>query len=293
MPSTSPPPSCDVIAELLRRARATWTEVELDTQAFASYLESRLPPGVEIGEALHQMRTDDLYLACACSRGDPAAIAAFERRCLTVVDETLPRMTGVERHVIDDVKQELRSRLLVADAGPPRIVEFSGRGELRRWVRALAVREALAMTRRARREAPAEEDLLERALVSAQDPELDYLKQLYRNEFTSALSEALRDLSSLEQMMLRQSVVDGLTIDELGALHGVHRATAARWLSRAHTSLSAKAKSILMRKLDVQPPELQSILRLIRSGLQVSLRFLFPGRRRRGKAVLARQPRLL
>jgi RNA polymerase sigma-70 factor, ECF subfamily len=290
---TSSPSGWHVIGELLRRARATWPEVELDAQVFASYLESRLPGGMELGEAARQIRADDLYLACACSRGDPRAIAAFERRCLSVVDETLPRMVGVEPHLIDDVKQELRWRLLVADAGPPRIVEFSGRGELRRWVRVLAVREALAIKRRARRQTPAEDQLLERALVPAQDPERAYLKRHYRNEFVSALSQALGGLSPREQTLLRQSFVDGLSIDELGALHGVHRATAARWLARAQASLSRRVQGILRRNLQMGTADLRSILRFIRSGLHVSLRLVFPGRRRGRKDVLAREPRTM
>jgi RNA polymerase sigma-70 factor, ECF subfamily len=281
------------MGELLRRARAMWPGVELDAQVFASYLESRLPAGLDIGEAARQMRTGDLYLACACSRGDPQAIAAFERRCLSVVDETLHRMAGVEPHLIDDVKQELRWRLLVGDAGPPRIVEFSGRGELRRWVRVLAVREALAIKRRARRETPAEEQLLERALRPARGPELDYLKRLYHDEFTGALSEALAGLSPREQTLLRQSFVDGLSIDELGALHGVHRATAARWLARAQSSLSRRAQAVLRRNLQLPTADLRSILRFLRSGLHVSLRRVFPRHRRGRKAVLAREPRPL
>lgn len=68
------------MGELHRQACATWPEVELDAHVFASYVESRLPAGLAIAEAAGQMRTDDLYLACACSRGDPRAIAAFEQR---------------------------------------------------------------------------------------------------------------------------------------------------------------------------------------------------------------------
>jgi RNA polymerase sigma-70 factor (ECF subfamily) len=296
LPSLPPPPSScggELIADLLRRARAVWPEVKLDAEVFAAYLESRLPPGLHLAEALGRMRTDDLYLACACSRGDAQAIVAFEERCLGVVDETLPRIPGVNSDIVDDVKQELRWRLLVADGGPPRIVEFWGRGDLRRWVRVMAVREALAMTRRARRETPSEDQLLERALVPAQDQEMEYLKRLYRNEFTAAIGEALRGLSPREQTLLRQSFVDGLSIDELGALHGVHRATAARWLARAQSSMSRKVQAVLMHNLHVRTAELRSILRFIRSGLQVSLRLVFPGRKRRRKAVLARQPRPL
>jgi RNA polymerase sigma-70 factor (ECF subfamily) len=71
--------------------------------------------------------------------------------------------------------------------------------------------------------------------------------------------------------------VDGLTIDEIGALYRVHRATAARWLARAQVGLTKEIRAALIRTLNLQPAELRSVLRLIRSGLQVSLRSLFDG----------------
>jgi len=201
----------------------------------------------------------------------------------------LPRMTGVDAGTVGDVKQQLRVALLVGDGAAPRILDFAGRGELRRWVRVLAVREALVFARRARRESPAEEKLLERALLSG-DPETEYFKTLYRTEFARAIAEALSSLSAHDQMLLRQSFVDGLSLDELGRLHGVHRATAARWLVRAQRKLSKEIHALLMRRLRLKPSELRSIFHYIRSGLQLSLRLLLPARRRRRRVLVRELP---
>jgi RNA polymerase sigma-70 factor, ECF subfamily len=273
-------------------ARAAWPEVDVPAEVFAAYVCTRIPEGVEPELALRQMRTSDLYLACACARGDRRAIAALDQHCLSVIDQRLQRMAGVDADIVDDVKQRLRCRLLLADAGPPGILEFSGRGELRGWLRVLAVREALAITRRSIRETPTESKLLERALLEAADPELEYFKRLYRSEFANAIAEAISRLSARQQMLLRQSIVDRLSVDQLGALYRVHRATAARWLAQAQRALSGETHAILTDKLRIQPAELRTIFGFIRSGLHVSLRLLFRSRKRKRKHALLREPPL-
>src|SRR6266545_1112260 len=269
--------------QLLRLARSAWPGVDVAPAVFASYLCSRLPAGLNVEIALRGIRASDLYLACACAHGDPHAIAAFEIHCLGEVDDVLCRMSGMHADAVDEVKQQIRRALLVGDGGPPRIVEFSGRGALRRWLRVLAVRQALASARRTWRETPVSERLLERALPRADDPQTRYFKRLYRAEFASAVADALSALSGHDRTILRQSFVDGLSIDELGRIYAVHRATAARWLARAQRVLASETRAVLGRRLNVAPEELTSILRLIRSGLQLNLRTIFPVRiRKRG-----------
>jgi len=287
--SPTPSPSSldrELLGELLRAACETWPDVELAPEVFAQYLRSRVPAGVDSEQALRSMRTSDLYLACACARGDSRAIAAFELRCLSVIEETLPRMAGMASDIVDEVKQQLRRRLLVADPGPPTILEFSGRGELRRWIRVLAVREALAITRRTRRESPADVQVLERALRPAGDPEREYLKRFYQSAFASCLADALPRLSLRDQTLLRESFVDCLNIDQIGARHRVHRATAARWLARAQRELSKETQALLMHRLHARPAEMRSILFFLRSGLHISLRLLFSSRNRAGRRPL-------
>src|SRR5262249_55736086 len=50
------------------------------------------------------IRTSDLYLACACSRGDARAIAIFDARFLSEVDRAL-RRSQLSASAIDDTKQ--------------------------------------------------------------------------------------------------------------------------------------------------------------------------------------------
>jgi RNA polymerase sigma-70 factor (ECF subfamily) len=278
-----------LVPDLVRRARAAWPGVDVPRDEFLSHLRRCLPEGADGEAAVRQMRTNDLYLACACARRDAAAIAAFERHCLGVVDEVLSTMSGTCSALTNDVKQQLRVRLLVADADAPGILRFSGRGDLRHWVRVMAVREALVLVRGRQRELPTEEELLERAVLPVASPELEFLKRSCQHEFGAALTEAMSALSARDRTLLRQAFVDGLSIDQLGEFYRVHRATAARWLSRAQSSLKKETEDRLMRRWRVQPRELTSILRLVRSGLQISLRCIFPSR---GRKVRGSVPRM-
>ena len=69
--------------------------------------------------------------------GEDLALAHFERLFLPAVDGYVGRL-GLADAVVDDVRQELRIRLLVGE--DPRIGQYSGRGPLAAWVRMAAIR---------------------------------------------------------------------------------------------------------------------------------------------------------
>ncbi|MEM1013744.1 MAG: transcriptional regulator, partial [Planctomycetota bacterium] len=53
--------------------------------------------------------------------------------------------------------------------------------------------------------------------------------------------------------------------------HDVHRATAARWLVSARETLAKDTQRILRARLHVTQSEIESLHRLVRSDLDVSL----------------------
>ena len=265
--------------DVIGAAQRTFPTFCVPPDVFIAYLRERLPPDVAPPIALRRMHTSDLYLACACARGDPDAIAVLDERCLGPLDRALGRI-GIDRDTVGEVKQEVRYRILVGDGGHAEIVDFAGRGDLRGWVRVMATRQALRRQHRARREQATEDDELWRHLVSTEPAMFDHVKERYRREFKHAFETALRALPHREKTLLRQHYLDGATLDELAQLYRMHRATAARALGRAREMVLASTRDHLMSGLGVPSHELDSILRMIWSRIEFSLRALRRGRRR-------------
>src|SRR5262249_23753239 len=107
--------------------------------------------------------------------------------------------------------------------------------------------------------------------VAADDPELAYLKARYRAEFKLAFDDALAALTDRERTLLAQYHVDALTIDQLGALYDIHRVTALRWVGKAQ----ARPRELILERLDqrlgLSSSDLRSVMRLVRSHLELSL----------------------
>lgn len=250
---------------LVRRATAAWPQVHVDAARFAEFVGQRVDAA-----AIADARAEDLWIACGSASGDPAALAVVESRYLPDVDAALGKM-GLRGDRITEVKQGLRRLLFVGDAeSPPRIADYRGTGDLRAWMRVTAMRAALKLIRKEGREIASDDALLE-ARAPEDDPELAYMKATYRAAFKHAFQEALESLLPRERTLLKQQIVDGLGIDELGALYDVHRATAARWVAAAREKLLARTRRTFMLQARISSDECESIMRLVRSQLDVSL----------------------
>jgi RNA polymerase sigma-70 factor (ECF subfamily) len=94
---------------------------------------------------------------------------------------------------------------------------------------------------------------------------------VYRSEFAVALREAIADLSVEDRTLLRQQIVDGMSIDSIGVAFGVHRATAARWLTRARAALVAATHRRLADRLKLPVEQIESVIRLVQSKLDASM----------------------
>ena len=78
-------------------------------------------------------------------------------------------------------------------------------------------------------------------------------------------------LGAREQTLLRYHHVDGLNIDEIGAIYRVHRVTAFRWIEKAKEQLIKATLELLRTRLKLPSAELDSVLRMIRSQIHLSL----------------------
>ena len=252
---------------LVAAARAAWPDLCLTAEGFVRHLADRAPEGA--GEAwLGDVVAADLYLAAACAGGDAAAVTAFH----ALHDATIRAAAReVAPAAADEVAQRVREKLLVAAPGEePAICKYAGRGSLSGWVRVVTVREAYTHHRRAAREPIDELDVMVERAVEAHDPELALLKRRYKSAVKKAFGGAFDALDARERNLLRYAYVDGMTIDDLAQLHGVHRATAARWRNAARERLFEETRRVLVEELDVSASDVTSILRLVGSQLELS-----------------------
>lgn len=271
-----------ILANLVKKGETAWPEVALPASVFVRHLAAHAAPGGSARQALSELCVEDLYLACSCAHGSPNATAAFERHLLSRVPGFLARM-GASPTFVDEIKQELRIKLLVATpGGAPKIAEYSGRGALASWLRVVTLRTAIDVRRRSEAGAPpaargandSDGGFPEAIDVSA-DPELRYLKDRYAAEFQDALRAGIHALSSERRNVLRLNFVDGLNIDQIGALLHIHRATVARWIVAAREAILREGQRLLRERLGVTPREFESLARLLQSQLDVSLTGLF------------------
>ncbi len=264
-----------LIHRLATEADQRWPGLQPGLSGFLPALARRLPEGQDPTCWLESLHFADLYLAFHCASGDGTAVAAFETTHFPLVERALAR-AGTPPELRDEIKQLLRERMLVGREGPdgpgPAIARYAGRGSLAGWVRVSAMREVYRFSEQQRRWTGLEEERLAGAAVGdAGDPEAAYLKGHYRAEFKRAFSVAMASLTPRRRNILRHYYLDGLSIDRIGALYRIHRATAARELHRIRAALLEQTRAAMMSRLQVSQEECESIIRLIESRLEVSI----------------------
>ncbi len=263
----------EAIADAIAGARRAHAGIEVDADVLARQLGELVGADEEPIDAIAALRVDDLWLCLGCLAGQPAAFATFESRVLQRLDGAIAGVdTSADR--VEEVKQRLREKLFVARPDrPAKITAYRGRGSLRNWVRVVAVREALAVVERDRDTVEPDEELAG-SLDVDRDPELAFLAAHYREAFRASFAEALAALPPRDRSVLRLQHVDRLTLDQTAAVLGVHRATVARWNARIREALLVQTREALARSLRIDAVELESVMRLIQSNLEVSVRRL-------------------
>jgi RNA polymerase sigma-70 factor (ECF subfamily) len=267
--ATEPPEPLDAeaLATLIGHGAAAHPDVA-ELAGMRAFVAARADAALAAGDVAS--RAADLYLAAACVAGDPAAIARLSAMLPALVRPALARL-GLPPGDDDEIVQRVRVALVVPGAAAG-IAGYSGRGDLRSYIRAVAVR--LALKRLEREDGPPAGDdsaVLELLPAAADSPELRVLKERCRADVRIAFGAALATLSARERTLLRQHYVDGLTIDRLAPLHGVHRATCARWIEAARGSVLHAVRGYLKDTLGLAAFELDSMIELVRSQLDLSL----------------------
>jgi RNA polymerase sigma-70 factor (ECF subfamily) len=247
--------------DLFRIAREAWPGLRVEEDAFLERLESLGAPAEHVA---------DLYLALGCARRDPLAAAGLDRDYLAQVAQYIARVDPSPLFA-DEVRQVLRERLLLGDR--PKILDYQGMGPLGAWLRVAALRVALNLKAAAsRRRTP--HDGTARVFhhgVPAENPERQLIKEASRRQFESALRSAISALPPDQRRVLKLHLNERLSIDKIAALHGVHRATAARWLQAARTAIFEGTRGRLRRRLRLTDSDFDRMADSVRSQIDVSL----------------------
>ena len=250
------------------RALASWPELRLAPDRLAAELARRLAATATVAAlgTLHH----DVCLAIAAADGDVAAVAACDQVGAREIDFAAGKLraTPTQR---EDLRSDLRRLLFTSEEGRVAAVEsFTGRGDLRGYLRVIVARAMARRIQRDRREVSLDDEILD-AFTPAMDPEVALLREQYRPEVDAALRTGISQLSDRHRAVLRYHLLDGWSIDQLGERYGVHRATAARWLTAAREELGARIRSELATRLAISESQVDSIVALVTSRIEVSL----------------------
>jgi len=256
-----------------------WGGDWLAREEFAAEIAARLNDDDEpVARWWDHLRASDLYLACACARGVPAALERFEQLFGAEIARTAQRFDRPGLPA-DDLVQLLRAKLFtVPDAtrapdARPRIAMYTGQGFLQNWLRVTTTRTFIDCGRvnPETPEVPIRNELVSVLPEPKGDPELQLLKREHVTHFKASFAEAVAALDSADRLLLKQHLVERLTIDQLGALYHLHRASAARRIAKARDALLVATRIALARRLGVPPERLASVLELVASRLEASI----------------------
>ena len=244
--------------EAIARLRAAWPDLPGDDDL------ARARRRVSSDDQVRIASEDDL-LAWGCLLGSGRAIQQLEERCVHPVVPRL-RAMGFQPAAIDDIVADVRVKLLVGNnERAPALARHQGRGSLAGYVRAIVVRHAIDLLRSQRTAVGGASDDSEEIDEIAQFATVGLDGELARVAtgavVTAAFRRAWRELPPHVRLLLSQHVIDRLSVDELGAIYGVHRATASRRCVSARETLLARLRAALHDALGVNTGTADSILR--------------------------------
>lgn len=237
--------------ELWQRGRERYPQLDLPREAFVS-ADATSP--------------EDLYLAIACVAKVPGAAEAFRAEYasqLAMFAATILK----DRAAVDELVNNLMIELLVDG----KLASYTGKGPLRAWLRMTTTRRALNRKRDTNRRSEIDGAMLREAVNAAADPETMYLRQLYGPAFERAFKEAIAALPADELALLKLSFGEGLALGALAAMYGWSKPTASRRLAAIREKLMERTTQTLRERLSLSGSELESVLRLVRSDLDLNL----------------------
>ncbi|MCR9162578.1 MAG: RNA polymerase sigma factor [Nannocystaceae bacterium] len=257
----------DVVIEDLRRwFAAHQRDYPISGFEFEAYLDGL----TSLDTAPDETRSLDMYLVVGWRQGGEEAAKHLLARHQATIDGALRRLR-LPAHRVDEVRSTFYEILFVGEVGTPALARYGGKGSLDGWLKVMVSRSASRLLRRTERlEFSEPESFME----VWHEPERDALNRECKQAFRTAMLDAIASFDAEERSALRDYYVGGLSIDALADIWGVHRATAARRLSRLRWAVRERVLDRLEAKLRVSPSSALRIARSAQSRLTADLGLL-------------------
>jgi RNA polymerase sigma-70 factor, ECF subfamily len=253
---------------ILGRAKAAWPGLTINAARLVSKIAGAV--GDEVAVGLADFYAEDFALAVACADGLPGALSLCDKLCAGAITAAVARVDR-SPDLRDEVRQILWQRIFVGTpAQPPRIYSYAGRGPLAGWVAVAAQRIALDLRREEARVSGGD-PVADQVLPADDHPEIDYLRTRYKTEFEAAVGDALAGLPDRDRLLLRLTIVSGLSHEQIGNIYSVNQSTVSRWISRVRAQVLEATEREICGRLRMQPAEFRSLAGMLVSRLDLSI----------------------
>lgn len=254
-------------------ARQAWPDLEVTAEELVAYGGERARKSATAAQ-IEALRWDDLLLCCACTREDRAALLALEKMVTAAARQAAQVYPLTDFHL--EVRQELWCRLLLktAQRDRPRLLDYAGRGPLPSWLRVISARTALNLARGRTPAIDPEQSLEDRP--GSIDLELHYVQLTHHDQFVSCFREAFAALDPRARTVLRLHLVDAVGLEAIAQHYRVNRSSVTRWISQARDAVVGKTRGLLEERAGVSRADLDSLVRALKSNLNLSISQLLP-----------------
>lgn len=268
--ASTPVPSAEELDGLVRAALREHPALKPLSSELRAHFERLVLEGCADVVDL-QKTAPQVCVAFASARGHDGAVRILDDMLTRGAGPALHKM-GLTPTRLEEVLQRVRVRLAVGAPGkPPRALSYAGTGPLEGWLRVVAVNTAYDLLAEQGEQAQPYHEAFFDAAVTRENPELAVYTQTYAAALHEAMLATLRNMDERLVAVLRFSLLEELSIDQIGAIYGVHRSTAARQIVEGKAALAHGVRTAFCAAVGIAPSEFDSLIKDLRSYLDFSV----------------------
>ncbi|HTV18044.1 MAG TPA: sigma-70 family RNA polymerase sigma factor [Polyangiaceae bacterium] len=240
------------IREAHARGASAWPALHVTCEQFHSQIVRASGEG-----AAAPSHAEDFYFCVACTNADTLAHELLEAGYFPQLRQIVQGVV-MDGAAVDDILQDLRMRLLAGAS--PKIATYQGRGALGSWLRKAALYAARDYCREKTSERRRQRAIsLQQELQPRDEPDAaPRAANQNERECEQAWSTAKRHMPVADLQLLEHRFGSEMSIDTLGPIYAVHRATIARRVQRAlqrarrlaRNALAAEHRDLMQWELD-------------------------------------------